>query len=101
MQPNSLPGVPKLRTSLDATYNGKALITSQYRNSYFLSYYNNPNAIIYHDGWLINRKGSYSFYGIIGKDKIISYINLVGLSVEEMFFQNGSVFVLAKKPMNI
>jgi SAM-dependent methyltransferase len=45
--------------------NGKALITTQFRNSYFKLYQIKENAQNYNDGWIIKNKKGYSFYGII------------------------------------
>jgi 2-polyprenyl-3-methyl-5-hydroxy-6-metoxy-1,4-benzoquinol methylase len=61
---------------------GKALISVQYRNSYFKTYQNNPVATCFLDGWLIKRKDkTYSFYGIISKDELINMCVSSNLSI--------------------
>jgi len=78
-------------------FDGRALITTQYRNSYFSSYNSNPNAITYNDGWLVRKNDYYSFYGLIDRSKLQKYFEIVGLSVADTLLHDGSAFMIVKK----
>ncbi|WP_162551130.1 methyltransferase domain-containing protein [Paenibacillus tepidiphilus] len=45
--------------------NGKLLVTTQFRNSYFKSYTNREDIKDYNNGWLIPSRQGISYYGII------------------------------------
>lgn len=77
--------------------NGKALITTQYRNSYFNTFEFNPKAFKHNDGWIVNNNGNYSFYGIIDKSKILTYFSIVGLQVIDISTHDGSVYATVGK----
>lgn len=77
--------------------NGKALVSVQYRNSYFNSYATNPNATKNYDGWLIKKGDSYSFYGLIKPDSLIGLCENTGLVVEKKILKDGSVFLFLQK----
>lgn len=79
------------------TKEGFAIITVQYRNSYFSAYAKRQNAKRFFDGWLIKRQNSYSFYGLINKSKLIAYIENVGLHIVHIRLHDGSVFAIVSK----
>lgn len=80
---------------LDGT--GRALISVQYRNSYFKSYKTNPNAIKHYDGWIIKNRNSYSFYGLIKPETLIQMCTNVGLVVDRKLIKDGFVYLIMKK----
>lgn len=102
---NVLSSIPYERDRITVLHNikkglndyGKALITSQYRNSYFSSYRDKTNTYKFNDGWIIQSRGNYSFYGLIDKNKLLQYANLVGLSVEKLLLHDGSVYLFVNK----
>ena len=75
-------------------YKGKALITTQYRNSYFTLYKMREGSIKYHDGWIIKNGSSFSFYGLISVKRLINYCIKAGLIVDDVIIHDGSAFVV-------
>lgn len=73
--------------------NGTALITVQYRNSYFNTYKNRKGVEKYKDGWLIKRNNSYSFYGIIYPEQLIEMCLKSELKIENVYKYDGSVYL--------
>ncbi|WP_278548461.1 class I SAM-dependent methyltransferase [Paraclostridium bifermentans] len=74
--------------------NGKALISTQYSNSYFNEYKIRKDCKKYYDGWIINGKKNTAFYGIITLEKMIYYATKVGLNVEKSYKKNGSAYLI-------
>lgn len=72
---------------------GKALISVQYRNSYFNTYKNNENAKRYLDGWLIKRGVNYSFYGLIMPNDLIKLCINHGLKILNKNLHDGSIYL--------
>lgn len=75
-------------------YNGKALISTQYSNTYFNKYKIRKDCQKYYDGWIINGKKSTAFYGIITLEKLIYYAKKVGLNIEKSYKKNGSAYLI-------
>lgn len=78
-------------------YKGRALITTQYRNSYFSTYESRNNTFKYHDGWIIKNKSYYSFYGLISTERLVGYCNKGGLSIEKIDIHDGSSFITVSR----
>ncbi len=74
---------------------GKAFISVQYRNSYFNSYNSRNNTYKYYDGWIIRNNKSYSFYGIIKPNEIISMCSEAGLKIINFKLLDGSIYIIA------
>lgn len=77
---------------------GKALISVQYRNSYFKTYANNPNASQFLDGWLIKNINYYTFYGIITPDKLVEICLKSDLLIRNKRLIDGSVYLEISTP---
>ncbi len=77
--------------------NGTALITVQYRNSYFSDYENRSTAIPYYDGWIINNKGNYSFYGLVIPEKLKKLCSEAKLIIENTQLKDGSCYIFVKR----
>lgn len=75
-------------------YNGKALISTQYKNTYFDTYKKRKDCKKYYDGWIINGKKNTAFYGIITLEKLIYYAKREGLNVEKSYKKNGSAYLI-------
>ena len=98
---NVLSAIPDKQTRkklLDNIYdilldNGIALITVQYRNSYFNTYNNREGVEKYEDGWLIKRNNSYSFYGIIYPEQLIEMCLKSNLKIENLYKNDGSIYL--------
>lgn len=98
---NVLSAIPDKQTRkklLDNIYdilldNGTALITVQYRNSYFNTYNNREGVEKYEDGWLIKRNNSYSFYGIIYPEQLIEMCLKSNLKIENLYKNDGSIYL--------
>lgn len=76
---------------------GKALITTQYRNSYFSNYSSKPNAERFNDGWIIKNKGICSFYGIIRPEKLVDLCQEAGFIIESYWLKDGSAFIITTR----
>lgn len=72
---------------------GIALISVQYRNSYFKTYVENKENFPYEDGWIIKKGNSYSFYGMIYPDALYSLCKEVGLKVVDQINYDGSTYI--------
>lgn len=75
------------------TPDGKALISVQYYNSYFSSYIDNPKAKPFLDGWIIERIGNYTFYGIIKPESLIEQCITTGLRILGKKQVDGTVYL--------
>lgn len=75
---------------------GRALITVQYSNSYFNTYGVKEGNVKYEDGWIIKRGNSFSFYGIVFPDKLMTLCEEVGLRIEKIYKHDGSVYLTVK-----
>lgn len=76
---------------------GEALISTQYSNSYFRMYADRRECIKHYDGWIINNKGKFSFYGIVSLKKLIYYARLTSLNVVRGYVKDGSAYLIVKK----
>jgi len=74
---------------------GNILICTQYRNSYFNSYKDNPKANRYLDGWVISSSRGVSFYGIIGPEELRHVCITAGFNVTECYSKGESAYVVA------
>lgn len=83
------------RISNSINNKGKALLCTQFRNSYFKAYESNPSAKRVLDGWLIESNHGPSFYGIIPPDKLTDLCIDSGLKVLESYQKGESAYVLA------
>lgn len=79
--------------------NGKALISVQYKNSYFNTYLTNPNAVELNGGWLIKIRNSYSYYAIITPNELVSMCQNAGFKIEKKIVKDGSVYVFVDKSL--
>lgn len=73
---------------------GRALISTQYRNSYFDLYNKRKECRKYYDGWIIKGNGSSAFYGLITLEKMINYAKSVGLNIEKAYKKDGSAYLI-------
>lgn len=76
--------------------NGKLFVCTQYRNSYFKAYANYPNAKRFRDGWLITKKGTAFFYGIIPPTELAKLCQKAGFHIIECYSKGESAYVTAK-----
>ena len=77
--------------------NGTALITVQYRNSYFNTYSEKRDAFRYNNGWIIPRGHDYAFYGIIQPQTLYDYCENAYLEIKEKHLNDGTVYLVVKK----
>ncbi len=75
---------------------GEALITVQYRNSYFKLYKSRDYAFPYYDGWIINNKGTHSFYGLITPKALEELCNEASLKITNIQIHDGSTYIKVK-----
>ena len=79
---------------------GQALISTQYRNSYFKRYEFRTSCKKYCDGWLLRRSQTkYAFYGLITPEDIVELCDSAGLAVVDVKKVDGSVYVKAVRHM--
>ena len=95
---SAIPDKNERKKLLDNIYNilldnGIALITVQYRNSYFNTYNNREGVEKYQDGWLIKKNNSFSFYGIIYPEKLIEMCLNANLEVVNSYKHDGSIYL--------
>ena len=74
---------------------GVCLYTVQYRNSDFNRMRSMPNARAWEDGYLIDSRRGFSFYGLISPDCLASMVKRAGFSISDMQRNEGSVYMLA------
>jgi len=102
---NVLSAIPHPQTRIDAlrtisrklASSGRALILTQYTNSYFCNQLRNPDVIRYRDGFLLGTKSRASFYGLINLQKLEKYIVSAGMSSIRSWRHDQSALVLASK----
>jgi len=75
--------------------NGELLVVNQHTNSYFSKMKSMPNAIKYLDGWIIQSRGSASYYGILNKTLVIRLLKRYGFSIKDSWIEGQSNYVLA------
>lgn len=76
---------------------GIALLSLQYRNSYFDTYKTNKNACPYNDGWIIKNRNNYSYYAIIPPEKLCLLCEEAGFKIHKKIIVDGSIYVFLKK----
>ncbi len=101
---NVLPIVPSeqsraeiIRSLASKLYpSGKALFTTQFRNSYFRKMMASSEAQPYLDGWLLSTKRGSFFYGLIPMDKLAALISANGFYVQEAWVHGQSAYAWAR-----
>lgn len=76
---------------------GTALITTQYRNSYFNQIIKSQNATPYDQGWLLRTKRGTFYYGIIMPKTLNKFVEKCGFSIHSHWTHKGSAYVLCGK----
>jgi len=71
------------------------LFVVQYRNSDFDRMQRLTNAKRFRDGFLIDSRRGYSFYGLISPERLVSMLTNEGLVVKSMKLNEGSAYVWA------
>jgi hypothetical protein len=79
---------------------GTCMFVVQYRNSDFTRMLKMPNARSWRDDILINSLRGYSYYALIPPDRLVSWVAARGLQVESLTLNDGSAYLLARKPMS-
>jgi hypothetical protein len=74
---------------------GRALFTSQYRNSYFKQLANAPNSKPHLDGWIVESAHGPAYYGILPRPKIETLLRRNGFAIRESWINDQSAYVLA------
>jgi hypothetical protein len=74
---------------------GTCLFVVQYRNSDFTRMSQMSNARPWRDGFLIESRRGYSFYGLIRPERLIAMVKKAGFSVEQISLNEGSAYLLA------
>ncbi len=73
---------------------GIALISVQFRNSYYKTYAARMNTHAYEDGWIISSCNRYSFYGIIHPNSLHKLFSDSGLRLLHQRIIDGSVYCI-------
>lgn len=102
---NVLSAIPSYKKRIEVFSNikmvlsdtGRALICTQYRNSYFTGYRKRKDCIKYYDGWIIRGKNNTAFYGLVTLKKMMYYSRLVGLDIDKGYNKDGSAYLIVKK----
>ncbi|MEA4913837.1 MAG: class I SAM-dependent methyltransferase [Christensenella sp.] len=102
---NVLSAIPERSARLELLRNifkclaneGEALITTQFRNTYFSTYDSNPNAEKYLDGWILKHGTINTFYGIIQPEQLITDCKESNLKVYSKKLKDGSVYLMVRK----
>lgn len=76
---------------------GEALISVQYRNSYFKQYHERTDIQQYQDGWIIPLKHYFTFYGIIMPADLEKMFEDVGLETISSQKKDRSVYFIVKR----
>lgn len=77
---------------------GHGLVAVQYKNTYFKSYENNPNARPYLDGWLVKVRGYYSFYGIIPPESLHEHCKKAGVPFSKCSSHGETAYAVIHRP---
>jgi 2-polyprenyl-3-methyl-5-hydroxy-6-metoxy-1,4-benzoquinol methylase len=77
--------------------NGLLLVSTQFRNTHFKQWRNDPEAIWIRDGWLVKRARRASFYAILPPTKLRQLCRAAGLVVTTMGSKGETGFVFAKR----
>jgi hypothetical protein len=85
--------VTRIKNSLSG--NGKALFVCQYKDSYFELYRTRANCIEYLDGYIINNKNNYSFYGMITPNILENILVRNGMNIINVIDRKGSIYMYA------
>lgn len=102
---NVLSAIPERAARLELLRNiyrslsqeGVALITIQFRNTYFSTYDSNPNAEKYLDGWILKHGTINTFYGIIQPEQLLADCAESSLKVVSKKLKDGSIYLVVKK----
>lgn len=78
---------------------GKALISLQYRNTYYKQYSARDNVIEYNGGWIIRVKNQYRYYGIIMPERLLGLLCSIGFQIDKEKRKDGSIYILVQKPI--
>ncbi len=78
--------------------NGQLLALTQFRNTYFRQWGEDPNATWTRDGWFVKGARGASFYAIIPPKKLSQLCRVAGLVVSRMGSKGETGFVFAKRP---
>lgn len=75
---------------------GQALISVQYRNSYFSGYSKRDNSIQYSDGWILRNRSGNTFYGLITPENLLKLCAESNLNVIDVKLDDGSVYMIVE-----
>lgn len=76
---------------------GRCLFVVQYRNSDFFRMRGMPNARLWRDGFLLDSRRGYSFYGLIAPDRLVSMLRAAQFAVDDLKINQGSAYVWASR----
>lgn len=76
---------------------GKALFSVQYSNSYFTEKLADPMVLKYRDGFMIEKQGRWSFYGIIAPNRLRRMVGNAGFEVINEKHNEGVVYITTKR----
>ena len=77
--------------------NGRLLVTTQYKNSYFKAWQSNNAAERFQDGFLVKRGRSGSFYGLIDAPALTKLCRSVGFTIVESGHVKELAYIVAKR----
>jgi Methyltransferase domain len=77
--------------------NGRILVVNQHTNSYFTEVRNNPNSVLHLDGWVLRSAKGPTYFGILGREKIIRLLRAHGFHVQDAWIEGQSNYVLASR----
>jgi hypothetical protein len=76
---------------------GTFLVTTQYRNSHFTTWINDPRATRYCDGFLVEGARGTSFYAILDAEALVKLCRGAGFSISKAAHHKELAYVLATR----
>lgn len=84
-----------LRTALAP--NGMLLVANQHTNSYFGKARQKPEAFAHLDGWVLQSRNGYAYYGILNRESTIKVLARFGFAVVDAWTDGQSNYVLVNR----
>lgn len=75
------------------TNKGRALLSVQYKNSYFESFKGRKNSFYYNGGWVVKNKNKNSYYRIIKPTELINLVLDSKLTIISQKINKGSIYL--------
>lgn len=73
---------------------GQALISTQFKNSYFDKYQEKDNSYYYNNGWIITNNNKTSYYRIVSPSELKGYVHNMDMKITSEKIDHGSIYLI-------